>query len=88
MLRQGPLCLIEMLVSSVGSSLVQWLALEFSSCQIWGSRGSCSLCDEHFPRLPQPTHPTGELLTWGVCPHGCIRACVCAHAGVPVYVSV
>lgn len=88
--RRGPLWLIETLLSGVGSSLVRWLALEFSSCRKWGSCGSCSLRDEHFPRLPQPARPTGELLRWGVHPHrrACKRARVCVHAGMPVYVLV
>jgi len=89
-LRWGLLWLIEMLLFSVGSSLVQWLALEFSSCQKWGSCGFCSLRDEHFSRLPQPLHPTGEPLQGGVFVHTGGRACVCVcvHAGVPLYVLV
>lgn len=51
--RQGLLCLIETQLSSVGSSLVGRLALEFSSRWKWGSCGSCSLGDERFPR-PAP----------------------------------
>lgn len=60
--RQGLLWLIETQLSSVGSSLVGRLALEFSSGWRQGSCGSCSLGDERFSRLAHPAHPVGAAL--------------------------
>lgn len=72
--EQGLLWLIETQLSSVGSSLVQWLALEFSSCWKWGSCGSRSLRDERFSHPAHPAHPAGAPLGRGAHPEG--RACV------------
>lgn len=79
--QQGLLCLIETQLSSVGSSLVRRLALEFSSRWKWGSCGSCSLGDERFSRLAQAAHPCGGARTRGAAR---VRACsppVCAAPG-------
>lgn len=80
--QQGPLLLIETLLSRVASSLVWWHALEFSSCQKWGSCGFCSLCDECFPRIPQPLLPRGHFIfRWGcVSTQACVQGCVCGQA--------
>lgn len=79
--RQGLLCLIETQLSSVGSSLVRRLALEFSSCWKWGSCGSCSPGDERFSRRARAAHPCGGARTRGAAR---VRACsppVCAAPG-------
>lgn len=78
-----------MLLSRVASSLVWWHALEFSSCQKWGSCGFCSLCDKCFRRIPQPLLPRGHpIFRWGwVSALSCVQG-VCVRAGVPGHVSV